>query len=316
MMVLDCEIEIKTKTKLYKFRYCENVEIKSTWKEYTDTCIITLPNNFKSENRTIYIGDNNVFERGSEVSVSLGYLPNKQLIYKGYLVKVAVSSKVELFLEDESYLLKQLNLNFSYKNVSLSQLLKDNLTTKFNAIDANLGAFRAVNVNGIQILEELKKTYGLVSYFRGGVLNVGLAYNANGAEYKFDFNKNIIAENLEYIREEDVKLKVKAISIQPDNSKIEVELGDKDGDQRTLHYFNLKQSELKAIAEREINRLRYSGYRGSFTCFGVPVVKHGDIADINDSKFKERSGKYIIDEVVTTFGVNGYRQEVSLGAKV
>jgi len=74
-------------------------------------------------------------------------------------------------------------------------------------------------------------------------------------------------------------------------------------------------SEAKKLLQRETERLRYTGYRGSFTTFGKPDIRHGDIVNLSDPIFPERSGKYLVKRVRTTFGMNGYRQEVELESK-
>ena len=55
----------------------------------------------------------------------------------------------------------------------------------------------------------------------------------------FGFNQNIIKHDLTFIRKEDARLKVTAVSIGKDNKKTEVELGDPGGEKRTLTYYNL-----------------------------------------------------------------------------
>ena len=100
----------------------------------------------------------------------------------------------------------------------------------------------------------------------------------------------------------------------PDNSKIEVEVGDTEGDVRTLHFYNLAKAELEKIAEESIKTLRYDGYSGSFLTFGQPMVNHGDIVEIEDLKYN-RAGQYLVKRVLRTFGAQGYRQKIYLDRK-
>mgnify|MGYP001439708446 CR=1 FL=1 len=104
--------------------------------------------------------------------------------------------------------------------------------------------------------------------------------------------------------------------IQPGNKREEVEVGEKDGEQRTFHYYNISAAEAKKRLEQEAERLMYTGYRGSFTTFGSPDFRHGDIVDIVDPVFPDREGRYLAKAVKTTFGEGGYRQEITLESKV
>ena len=113
-----------------------------------------------------------------------------------------------------------------------------------------------------------------------------------------------------------VRLKVKAISINRDNTKTEIELGDPEGEQRTSTYYNVSKKDLTEFATRDLERFRYIGFRGSFKTFGEPVVRHGDIIQVVDPTIADRNGRYIIKSVETTFGQNGYKQKIELEAKV
>jgi len=315
MLRLNCEITIGT----FTFNYTHEIEVESSWETFTDTAKIQIPFKFKRGDDTLTATEAGLFKRGDEVTIKTGYYPDLNTVFEGYVSRIIPDSPFIVECEDAAWLAKQHTITKSYKKVSLDDLLWDNepLEIEHDAIDANLGSFKMKNVNLIQVLDELKKTYGLVSFFRNGVLKSGLAYYPDDAnDLTFDFEKTIIENSLEFLKEEDVRIKVKAISMLPDNKKIEVEVGDENGEQRTLTYYNLTEAELTEIAERELPKLKYTGYKGDFTTFGQPMTKHGDNVTIVSRKFPEREGTYLVDKVVTTFGVNGYRQNITLGPKV
>lgn len=315
MLRLICEITIND----FKFNYTHGVEIESSWETFTDTAKIRIPFKFKKGSETLTATDTGLFKRGDSVTIKLGYFPDLNTVFLGYVSRIIPESPFVIECEDSAWLAKQKVINKSYKKVSLDDMLFENEGNDIDhvAIDANLGSFKMKNVNLIQVLEELKKTYGLISFFRDKVLRVGLAYYSEEAEESIiDFQNNVISSSLEFVKEEDVRIKIKAISMLPNNTKIEVQVGDENGEQRTLTFYDLTKADLTEIAERELPRYKYTGYKGSVTVFGQPVVKHGDRVDIIDSKFSERQGKYLVDKVITTFGMNGYRQVLTLGAKI
>lgn len=118
------------------------------------------------------------------------------------------------------------------------------------------------------------------------------------------------------MKADDIRIKIKAISLLESGGKIEVDAGDPDGDTRTLFKYNVSERELKAMAEREASRFRFDGFRGSITTFLTVVFKHGDEVELVDPKIPERDGIYLIEAVDIEVGVNGYFQTLKLGAKI
>jgi hypothetical protein len=319
-----------------EFDFVTEASFVSSWKDFTDTGEMKLPHKFKKDNKVIFVGEDNLFKKGDSVSVLAGYFPTKQSVFNGYLSSIKPSIPVEMKFEDAAFLLKQTNLTLSFESVTLKELLtaclskaKEKATgyvleglnkIQVEAIDAKLGVFRITNVNITQVLEELQKTYALRSYFRDHILYVGLAYYGSGKTSSFEFEgkgiNTIIEHDLEYIKEDDLSFKVKAVSMLEDNTKIEAEVGDPNGEQRTITKYNLTLEELKKAATREIEKLRYEGFRGSFKTFLYPVMYHGDSVEIIDPKTPEKNGVYLVESVEIEIGINGYFQTIKLGVKI
>ena len=110
----------------------------------------------------------------------------------------------------------------------------------------------------------------------------------------------------------DVKIKVKAVSLMPNNKKIRVEVGDTDGETRTQHTY--KKQELKAWAKQELERLKRDGLVGSFTTFGAELVDKLDNVGIKIDG--ERKGVYQVQKNVIKYSPSGFRQEITLGSRV
>jgi hypothetical protein len=324
---------IKIKIGEETLSYVTTGEISSTWKKFTDTAVLTIPKKAIKDGKTIYISNANVFKKGQFATISIGYFPKMEVVFQGYLTKIIPAENVTLEFEDPSWILKQTNLTVSYKKITLEGLLKNCLELaiskaspdikkalkmiKINAVEAEFFAFRLTNVNIVQVLDELKSTYALTSFFRNQTLNVGLAYNGGGKKHVFEFEENIISNDLEYRSEADVRIKVKVVSMLENNNKIEVEVGDSDGEQRTIFAYNVtSEKELKAIGEREKERLKYEGFFGTLTTFIFDLVRHGDEIELINKKQPEQNGIYYAEEVRPTFGVDGYFQTITLGVKI
>lgn len=315
---LICKINIGR----YQFDYVHEVEVNSSWENLTDTAKITLPKKLSFKNKPLASGADALFKKGDKVKIELGYagklLEVYNTVFEGYISAIKPNVPFTIECEDAMWLLKQSTITKAWKSVSLKQLLNEiQSELQVEADEITLGQFRVTRVTPAQILQDLKEKYGLYSWVRDNKLycgKVGTLLNANIK--KFVFQEDIVSSELTYLRKEDIKIKVKGISILPNNTKIEVEEGDKDGELRTFNYYNLKESDLRKVVKQDAERLRYEGYKGSFESFLLPQVRHGDIALLDDLLLPDRKGKYLIKSVNTSFGQGGGRQKIEIDRKV
>ena len=344
MLQAQCEISITNDLgKKITFDFVHSIEIDSSYENLTDTCKIVIPRKLVFEGLDLFTGDNPIFKRGDKIEVSLGYVPNITKVFIGYIKTVGSNVPTVLECEDGMYQLKQYTVNYPSKKalddvisklkvhpatiplkVKLDELLDFCLTPKgieYEIVDnIDLGSFRAINATPAMILDKLKSEYGLYSYFKGDVLKVGFANDASvTSEASFKMEEVIInSDTLEWQRDEDVRIKCVAISMFLDNTKSEpIEFGDPDGNQITIHKYNMDAKSLEFAAKEWIKENKYTGYRGEVETFGEPVMNHGDRAKITSDKLPERDGIYLIKKVKRIYGVNeGNHQIFTLGAKV
>lgn len=332
----------KTYGKDFIFEFCESVEINSSFENFTDNAKITFPRKLSMNGKNIFVGENALFKRHDKVKIELGYDPKLRTVFNGYITEIGSNIPIEITCEDEMFILKNTKITYPETTGLIThsksgKLLKKPIVTsdpitlyqlldyaipndiKFECLDVSLGSFRATKASVVQILDELKKTYGFYSYFVDGKLHVGLASDASKSNTEeFAFEQNVISQDeLKYQIADELNLKVVAISMQNDNSKIEVEVGDTDGAQRTFHTYNTSLEDLKKFANLKLNEVRYTGYVGTIRTFGEPYMRHGDIAKITSVKLPERNGNYTIKSVKRIFSVEeGYKQELEIANKV
>lgn len=310
-----------------------NTEIETTWQTLTDTALIEVPNTFKRNGRPITVGDEGFFKRGDSVKIEYGYYPNLNVEFEGYIRKIYVDNVIKIEAEDAGYLLKQETKTFSAKEVTANSLLEEISPIDYITEDAALGKFRITRVTPAQVLDELRKKYGLVSYIRGGVLRTGLAYYLDeGKNVTFDLEKNIIENDLEFIDVNELKPVVLGLNSKDDNTivekyayyeagKTEPTIADKkpDGYEQT-DKINIAEEisvkDLETLITNTLKRRISTGIRGSFTSFAEPSVTHGDRVILKSRKFPEKQGTYLVKKVVKSFGVNGGRQEITLDTKI
>lgn len=325
MLRLASEITIGSTT----FDAVVSVEIESTWENLTDTCKIELPNNFKRDGRPITVGEEGFFKRGEAVTVKLGYYPNLKTEFEGFIRKIFVDNVIVIECEDAAYLMKQGTVVKSFQDTNLDNLLSEISPIEYEAVDAELGQLRLTRVTPAAVVEELRKVYGLVSYVRDGVLLSGLAYYNDGAEHNFDFEQNIIENNIEQIGNDELLITVYGSSKQKDDSVIEVfayydggeiVTSTTDPQQGELEKLTIKseisQKDLEFYTTNKLEQRLTSSAIGDFTAFGEPSVKHGDTVNLTSRKFPEREGVFLIKKVVKSFGLGGYRQVITLHTKL
>lgn len=309
MKVTICEITIGSLV----INFVNDVSVETSWEMLTDTATIIIPSKLKIDKDKI----ENSLKKGDAVEIKLGYGNNLQTVFKGYLTRIKPSTPVELSCEDEMWKFKQINVNESFRGGNLADFLQPIFSpTPIDAFDLIMAPFHASNVNGAQILDKIKSDYSLYSFFRNGKLVIGKQYDPNNyLRHIFQLDYNIESDSLEFMTKDDVKIAVKAISNNEDGTKTEIELGEEGGDTRTLNFYNLPKSELQKIAKQEMDRLIYDGWRGSFTAFGEPFVQHGDIVELRHAEDSDKTGAYWVDRVNYSFGLDGYRQDITLGAR-
>lgn len=317
MLKLCSKIEIKG-SKTWVFEKITSCEIVRDMDALTTTCTLVLPRKIQWQGES-----SNPIKRGDQVTVWLGYDDDLQLAFQGYVLQKGFKAPIEIKCEDEMFVLKQTPaVKKTYKNVTVENLLKDqNLNYTLKVLgEQNVGQYR-VNVDNVaELLAHLKEN-SIKTFFRleddKPVLYCGVMFDHNtGIRQVFETGVNIISDSsLDEQNSEDVKIKLKVVSLQPDNkNKIKVEVGDNDGERRTIHCYGKNESEAKAWGEQELERLKRDGLTGSFTTFGHVLLDRLDIIGVKING--ERKGKYQVQKNTITFGAGGFRQDITLGARV
>ena len=313
MYVPLCEITIGK----YIFRHVVNVKIESSRKDMGDTAVIVLPSKYAGKSLAKEI------KEGDRVEIRLsydGYGMNTE--FTGYVNIIGCNLPVEIQCEDEIYKLKRTPAKVkSWQSTKLKDVLHHLVPdATLEVPDITLSPFYIKGtLNVATALQQIRDAYGLDVYFRGSKLFAGLAYTEKSMSAAkpvvFDLRKNVVKNDIEFVRADSRRIKLKAISMLPGNKQLKYETGDPDGEVRTLHFYNKTTSELKALADEEVKKFKSDGFKGHFTCFGIPFVQHGMIAEIREEGFEEKNGKYFVDKVTTEYGMNGFRREIEPGRK-
>lgn len=306
------------------FKSVHEVQIKRSIYNLAATAIIKIPVTAVLKHTgepPAHIETAGTIKAGDKVEIRLGYDNRFNTEFTGYVKRLNYKVPLEIECEDEYYKARSVNCVFSKKETSLKQCLNTILPgfKLASCVDLTLKNFVVNNKPASWVLGLLKKEYGLTVFFDiNGSLYVGKAHDVQGGKVKYQLHYNVIKDDdLKFQLSEDVKLKVKAICYYKDGTKIEGGLGEEGGENKTLYYYDVENAdELKALAQEELKRYSFDGYRGKIETFLFPYALPGMVAELEDPVYQERSGKYYIESVDVSFGQSGARRNVEIGIKV
>lgn len=321
-----CRIEIHQqgdgRADKFYFDAVNKVTVTRSFDKQTQTASVTLPRNFNYNKRNIYEGENALMRRGDRIIITAAYQPNETVIFTGYISKINNNVPIELLCEDEMFLIKQaIAPNLSYKSVNLRTFVANmlsNTSTPFKAINAELGKIRMQGASIGKVLQVLRDDYGLYSFFKDGILRVGLPFYKDEAQTAI-FQFELMCKDgttLTYLKKDDVKVQIKGVLIA-NNERTEYTYGDPTGDLRTEFQLGGTKADLDLKCNSFLEQANYTGYYGAFKTFLEPLVVPGDYAILKSWKYPERDGKYLIKSVQTELSTSeGGKQVIELERRI
>lgn len=255
--------------------YMNGIDHNTSVEDLTDTCKITFPYSGKFKGKNLFAPPDSIFEIGDKVEVYMGYYPNLQKRFSGWISAISAKIPVVITCQDDMYQLKNTTITYpqerityyygktskgkvSKKPLKKPRVIGESITLKglleyclgesgedweYECPDVNLGHLLFTNVSIAKVFETLKDKYALYARFRDGKLIVGFKYDASNTKtYKYVFDKCvpwavIDDSDLTYQTADKISLKVVAKLMGLNNTFEEVTVGDADGAQRSLHFF-------------------------------------------------------------------------------
>jgi hypothetical protein len=299
-------------------RKINSVHIESGWKRLTDTAEITIARN------VTYFDKHKVkeiFKKGDPVKIELGYNGNYVTEFEGYITHVSADIPIVIKCEDEMYLLKKVPVNVSLAKANLKELLATILPGySIDALEVEIGAQRHPKTTVAKVLEYLKDEYSLFSYMKGKQLVCGKVYADDSDEeaIKLHLEQNVVNNDLNYKSKEDVLIRINAVSTLSNGDKIEVTVGDETGEERQLTYYGIEvEAEITKLANEDLKKYKVDGFTGAITCYGIPVINHGNKIELISDLYPDRNGLYYVEETIIDFSDTAeFRRKVQLGDKV
>lgn len=380
------DFPLRTKSLLFDFAH--TYDCNDSWRELTSTGKIVIPKHlyYRDANNKLQPLDGTLVNiggfsstppllmRGDKVTIDHGYkyFKNGREIYEGtesvsgehlftgWISQVTSKKPIEFLIENNMWKLKQIPApthTFS-KTDTLESILKFLLKGSGFDVATNtettFGEFKIGNETVAEVLSRLRKAYRFESFFRGNTLYSGsLPYSSIVPKVRtFTFQQNIISDELEYRRKDDIVLSAVATNtIETDTGKVTKDGHPKTkrsrlevlvtlrngsevpdvfvkplhgdyppntgGERRTLFFPGAKNiTDLTTLATNELKKYYYTGFKGKFTTFGIPFTRMGDNVQLIDPILPERNGLYKVRSCEYNGGVGGLRQTVELDYKI
>lgn len=255
---------------------------------------------------------------GDPVEIRLGYDGILNTEFKGYVKKLNLKTPLEIECEDAFYLCRKKSVTLSGKTTLADVIGKCGLTAGYTA-KLSMESFQVPGKPVSWVLAKLKKDYGLAVFFDlDGRVYASEPFKTVDETVKYRLRYNVIRDDdLKYQLAEDVKLKIKAVCIYRDGTKVEAKIGAEDGTEKTMYFYDVKdEKELAFLAQAELKRHSYDGYSGKIQTLLVPFAAPCMLAELEDDVYRYRNGRYYIEGVETTFGTGGSRRTIEIGLKV
>ncbi|KAB2918685.1 MAG: hypothetical protein F9K23_00680 [Bacteroidetes bacterium] len=332
MFSLSCQITIIVQGGLKKlvFPFAAGVSIESSLKERTATATVSIAKNIRVKGSDLSlrpIGE--VVKTGDKVIVELGYDGTLRTEFIGYVRSIVPGPPMQLVCEDEMFLFKRTEVAPATIKGTMADLIAyiaPGYTT--DVLDTSLGGPFVIKGSGVtpaKVLNEVEEVYGLQSFFRlingQPVLTVGKAYLseafAGTKPVQYKLYRNIIKQGLELQQAEDVKIKVSVKSKQTGGKVLKAKFtGDEGGELREFAAPGLTQERVEEIAKELYKGAKTDRFTGSYTTFGLPYIQHGMSAHVVTDGYEIAETTNYVEAVNTTWGINGFRRDITLGPKV
>ncbi len=326
---LNCLITITTKSgKLIKFSSLNDIVIEKSIDKLYTTCKLKVPTSARLNTAAgnSNVKTSSVFEKGDRVNVQLGYNDRLNEEFEGFIDKINMTTPLEIECEGYEFHLRDSLVSKTFASTNLKEVLqyivKGVPQIMVNTKDVPEIQMKnyiiPANLKRIDALQQLKDNYGLTIFFIKDELYAGLDFVKYLGNVKYSLGVNTPSvDELKFQKAEDIKLRIKAIQINKDNTKLDAETGDSSGELRTLYFHTAKsKADLIKLAQAEILKYKFDGFSGKLTSKLEPWSAPGMVAKIVDKQYPERAGNYEIRSVTTSFGTSGAKRTVEIGKVV
>lgn len=273
---------------------------------------------------------NKQFKEGDSVKIDLGYNGVLNNEFKGFISRMDFKSPLEVVCEGYSYILRKRTYRKTFKNVKLIEILKFlSAGTDIKVDDKNIADVVVTKLvlqdhSGTEALQLIKKTFNelIQIWFENETMYADLfPVRPIGQTVKYRIGYNIITAN-ELKKRDSANTDVEVVYQARDNSgQIKTATGGRlksskivatastqtQGERKRINTTITDQGTLNKLANSNHNKLTYDGYEGKITAFLAPYCLPAWTIELDDPKFPERGGRYVVTGIEVKYGMGARR---------
>lgn len=318
------------------FRSIKEVAIKRSLTNFMDTAKVVLPAvavlKDKATGQSQKVDTARQFKRGDRISIALAYNNEPVQEWEGFIARVNKTVPCELECEGYAFQLRDKSITKVYQKTSLKQVLSDliagtDIVLHSDNEEVQLDRLELVKIPRIKALQTIVKELGeaVSIWFEGNVLYAGLKYARFSdknkdwqPDVKYRMGWNCVRDGELKERDKgDDPYEVEFVAKQTDGQKKKASAGKANSNvhRKVINAVKDNATLQKMAKEREAAK-NYTGVEGSITGFLIPKVKPGNKIAVQDDRWAELGGNYLVEEVTTVFGVQGARRKVKISVKL
>lgn len=330
------------------------VKITKSMRQYNDTAVVKVPITARIKRKGQVVTQSaetaKLFGEGDAVRIDLGYGGEMRTEFEGFIARVNFTTPLEIECEGYSYQLRQRTYARTFVKAELLEVLKylvqgtDILLDEKQIPSFVIDKLVLQQHSGTEALDMLKKISSDLIYFifSGKVLYGGLL----GFDYKllekfpekpnvrYQLGWNTIKDNNLKLRQaKNQNVTIHFVGEKKDGTKERVTVNGKTrtrahvvtttgasgttGETKVITTHAVTDTgSLQKLAEAAHLKSSYDGYEGKITTFLVPYCEPAFRAQVDDPKYPERSGRYLVESTEVTYSTSGARRTVGLGLQL
>lgn len=324
----------------YKQVKVNEVKVTKSMTDFVDKCVIKIPITARVVQKGLVVTESaetaRLIEEGMSVNIKLGYNGVLKEEFDGFVARVNPVTPTEIECEGWSYKLRNRTILKTFKKTELLDIMKYLVAGTGIELETTLIPKFLIdkvvfdNCNGCEALSIIRKISHetVLFFFNGKKLAAVVKPFVFKPSVKYRIGWNVIKDNSLKLRQaKNQNVIIKVLGIKRDGTTEEIISGKHKvvastkvgsfGETKVIKTQNITdKSALKKIGEAALAKLQYDGYEGKITAYLEPYCEPGYKAILEDLRYPERGGNYLVESTEVTYGANGGRRIVQIGLKV
>jgi hypothetical protein len=315
-------------------------------------CVIQYENGAHDHLTQYTVNTQSFFSTGDKIHITANYDSyNEQVIFDGFITDFVFGNPMKIKCMDYQYFFNlgifgqvrgatvKINkkkksptikvFGASWKEITFKNLMTqvvdfvndtidvkcadaDHISIILPVPDFTLYNIQFPNCSPASIVQYFIKQLGMVCTLFGSQLYLNIASNTKDI-VNYATNRNVIFSDIQKPASTFQLYKVKAWFLNDNGTKSYKEVGDTNGEQHELFFYNVKdETKRNQLALEGWNKIKQMRFNGSITTYLYPEPKLFAKAVYTDIRYPDRTGNYVITHIETTIDTSGYRHKLKL----